>query len=90
MIAPSQRGLPPLNLPLNIVSVILSLIAKQTISVRERRRLIILLNLKTSCQQHVAESLGHVPRTVRRWLGRGRLMLEKLAFRLLRADGIGF
>lgn len=81
MIAPSQRGLPPLNLPLNIVSIILSLIAKQTISVRERRRLTILLNLTTSCQQHVADGLGHVPRTVRRWLERGRGMLDKLTGR---------
>lgn len=78
MIPPSQRGLPPLDLPLNVISVMLSLIARQTISVCERRRLNILLDLKSLCQQHVADKRGHVPRTVRRWLERGLGMLEKL------------
>lgn len=71
MIVPNQRGIAPLDLPLTVVSSILSLIARQTITVQERRRLTILLNLKASCQQHVADKLGHVPRTVRRWLEHG-------------------
>jgi hypothetical protein len=81
MILPIQRGIPPLNLPMTVVSAIVSLTARQTISVCERRRLNILLDLKSLCQQHVADKRGHVRRTVRRWLERGRLMLEKLAGR---------
>lgn len=79
MILPSQRGLPPLpDLPMTVVSAIVSLTAKQTISVCERRRLNILLDLKSRCLQHVADNGGHVRRTVRRWLERGLGMLEKL------------
>lgn len=48
---------------------------------RERRRLNILLDLKSLCQQHVADKRGHVRRTVRRWLERGLGMLEKLEVR---------
>jgi hypothetical protein len=77
----SQRGLPPLNLPLTVVVAITSLIAKQSISIRERRRLIILLCLKSACQQQVADDLEHVPRTVKRWFLRGKRMLDILTGR---------
>jgi len=72
------RTSPALDLPTAAIATLQSLIPRQTIAVRERRRLIILFSLCSRGIYQSALALGYTPRTVRRWYKRGLLLREKL------------
>lgn len=76
---PSRASLPPLDLSHELVAAVCCLLPRQTICVRERRRLSILLQLSSLSIGQTARASSCTVRTVRRWCGRGRLLLEDLA-----------
>ena len=75
----SKESLPPLDLPPEAIVVLCGLIARQTITVRQRRRLSILWRLCSRNLRRTAASLGCTFRTVRRWYERGLRLTEHLA-----------
>lgn len=72
-------SLPPLDLPLEAIHALCILISCRKLEVREHRRLLILYELCSKSQRHVARVLGRTPRTVRRWCRRARCLVEHLA-----------
>lgn len=72
-------SLPPLDLKLAVIAEISTLIARLTISVRERRRLVIIHRLCSSSQTDVAQFPGYAPKTVRRWCRRAQEMSRLLS-----------
>jgi len=69
---------PSLNPPLKLVSVLCRLIPRETITVRERRRLTTVLHLCSDGVRGTARSLGCVRSTVRRWRDRALELIEHL------------
>lgn len=55
------------------------LLARQTITVRERRRLAVLRHLRSANLQDTALALGHGVHTIRRWYRRARTFIQCLA-----------
>ena len=84
-----QVSLPPLDLPLPVIAVILRMMARQTVTVRERRRLSIIHRLCSSPSSRVSRDLGHTARTVRRWLQRAKHMSMVLSERPVLPPGHG-
>jgi len=70
-----------LDLPPEVIVALCGLIPRQTITIRERRRLLILYQLCSRNLRQTALALGHAERTVRRWLHRGLALVESLAVR---------
>lgn len=71
-------SLPPLDPPLEVISALCRLIPRETITVRERRRLIIILYLCSDGVRGTARSLRCVRSTVRRWRDRSLELFEHL------------
>lgn len=78
------ESLPPLDLPPEAIVVLCTLMARQTISVRKHRRLVILYQLCSASLSRTATRLGHSPHTVRRWHDRALVLVEHFA----QADGV--
>jgi len=70
--------LPPLNPSPEVLSALCSLIPRQTISVRERRRLVIILHTCSGNIRQTAKSLGHDPGTVAQWYHRASALIEAI------------
>jgi hypothetical protein len=70
-----------LELPAELIVILCELIPRQTIRVREHRRLRILHCLCSRSIRDTASALGHTRRTVRRWYCRALRLCEHLAAR---------
>lgn len=74
-----MESLPPLDLSHEAATALDKLLARQRITVRERRRLTLLRHLRGANLQETALALGHGVHTVRRWYRRAMVFVQHLA-----------